>query len=418
MMKFVSTFASAVALVAAGAAAGPAFAAKPAAAPAAAAAAPQRSYKFSKEERAALQPIETAVKARDWAKATSLAAAAQPAMQGTDAKYALGQFELQIGIGANDKAMQAKAINDLIASGGVPAAELPNLYRNQAAFALQANNNAAAEAAFQRVIQLAPNDPEAYVNLARIRNDTRRPQEALQAMDKAIELKRAAGQPVDVSWYRYALKIAYDNRMKADSLRISRALVAAYPTKENWRDTLIIFREVNTLDRNTTVDLLRLMRASKALTSERDWYDLAEALGNAGLPGEEQAVLQEGASLHVVDLNKAGFREMMQSASSRVAADRASLPGIEAKALAAPTGTIALNTGDAYYGYGNYAKAATLYRAALGKSGVDPNVVNFHLGMALAMSGDKAGAQAAFRAVTGPRAEVAGLWMAWLGQAA
>ena len=412
-MKFVSTFASVAVLIGMGASAGPALAAKPAPTPAAA---PQRAYKFSPAERAALQPIQTAINAKDWAKATSLLAAAQPLMVGSDAKYAAAQFELQIGIGANDKAMQAKAVDDLIASGGVPAAEMPNLYRNQGAFALQARNNAVAEAAFSRVVQLVPNDPEAYVNLARVQGDLNKPQDSFRSIEKAIELKRAAGQPVDVSWYRYALKVAYTGHMKADSIRISRELVAAYPTKENWRDALLIFRDVNTLDKGSSLDLLRLMRASKTLSGERDWYDLAEALGTAGLPGEQQAVLQEGAQLHMIDLNKGGFRELAQSAGSRVAADRASLAGIEGRALAAPTGTMALNTGDAYFGYGNYAKAITLYRAALGKTGVDANVVNTHLGMALALSGDRAGAQAAFHAVTGPRAEVAGLWIAWLAQ--
>lgn len=417
-MKFVSTFALAAALAGAGAVAGPALAQKPAAAAPAPAAAPTRSYKLSKEEKAALQPLQAAITAKDWAKATSLLPAAQTASVGSDAKYVYAQLELQIGLGTNDKAMQAKAVDDLIASGGATPPEMPALYRNQAAFAIQNNNPAAAEAAYQRLLQVNPNDADTYVNLARMRAEAHKPQEALQLLEKGIQLKRAAGQPVDESWYKYALKIAYEGKMRPESLRLSRELVAAYPTPANWRDTLLVFRDVNTLDKGATLDLLRLMRASKALEGERDWYDLADALGLAGLPGEEQAVLQEGGQLHKIDLGKAAFRDLMNSASGRVAADRASLAGIEAKALTAPTGTIALNTGDAYYGYGNYAKAIALYQAALGKSGVDANTVNMHLGMALAQSGDRAGAEAAFRKVTGPRAEVAGLWLAWLARGA
>ena len=63
-------------------------------------------------------------------------------------------------------------------------------------------------------------------------------------------------------------------------------------------------------------------------------------------------------------------------------------------------------------------RSIALYQAALGKSGVDANTVNMHLGMALAQSGDRAGAEAALRKVTGPRAEVAGLWLAWLARGA
>jgi hypothetical protein len=55
-----------------------------------------------------------------------------------------------------------------------------------------------------------------------------------------------------------------------------------------------------------------------------------------------------------------------------------------------------------------------MYRAALSKGGVDANEVNTRLGIALARSGDKAGAQAAFGAVTGnPRAGIAALWTTW-----
>ena len=74
--------------------------------------------------------------------------------------------------------------------------------------------------------------------------------------------------------------------------------------------------------------------------------------------------------------------------------------------------------GDAYFGYGDYAKAISLYRAALQKGGIDANVVNTHLAMALALSGQKAEAEAALKAVTGPRAELANFMLVWLGQQA
>ena len=66
--------------------------------------------------------------------------------------------------------------------------------------------------------------------------------------------------------------------------------------------------------------------------------------------------------------------------------------------------------GEAYFGYGDYAKAADMFRAAQGKAGVDAELANLRLGMALAASGDKAGAATALAKVTGPRAEVARYW--------
>ena len=53
-------------------------------------------------------------------------------------------------------------------------------------------------------------------------------------------------------------------------------------------------------------------------------------------------------------------------------------------------------------------------RAALQKGGQDANMVNTRLGAALALAGQRAEAEAAFRAVTGQRAELAQLWLLWL----
>ena len=82
--------------------------------------------------------------------------------------------------------------------------------------------------------------------------------------------------------------------------------------------------------------------------------------------------------------------------------------------MAAANGQAARATADAHLGYGLYTEAAELYRAALQKGGEDANLVNLRLGMALALAGRRAEAETAFRAVTGPRAELASYWLLWL----
>jgi Flp pilus assembly protein TadD len=71
---------------------------------------------------------------------------------------------------------------------------------------------------------------------------------------------------------------------------------------------------------------------------------------------------------------------------------------------------------DGYYGHGNYSKAAELYRLGLQKGSVDSNLANTRLGIALAMAGQKAEAETAFNAVTGPRKDLASFWTLWLSQ--
>jgi predicted TPR repeat methyltransferase len=78
-----------------------------------------------------------------------------------------------------------------------------------------------------------------------------------------------------------------------------------------------------------------------------------------------------------------------------------------------------LVTGDAYYGYADYAKAAGLYKQAVGAANVDQATAHLRMGMALAKSGDKAGATKAFEAVAGgPREALAKYWLVYLNQPA
>lgn len=375
---------------------------------------------LTKEERAAMAPIQTAVAAKDWATAQAQLPAATAAATSPGGRYAIGRFQLEIGLGTNNVAMQSQGLDNLIASGQVGAVDLPTIYRNQGVLANNANNKAKAEAAFAKVVELSPGDSEALISLAQVKNDMKKPAEAVQLISRAIEVKRAAGQTVDESWYKYALKLAFDGRsnpaLREASQKLSRDLVTAYPTKENWRDSVLIFRDTNNLDAAADLDVLRFMRASGSLAGERDWYDLVDGLYKGGNYAEAKSVLDDGIGKRMIDPKKAAFAELVRLTNARMAGDRASLGGEESKAMAAATGANALKIGDAFYGYGEHSKAISLYRAALTKGGVDSNLVNTRLAMALLASGDRAGAETAFRTLTGPRQNLGAFWLAWLAR--
>jgi predicted Zn-dependent protease len=101
-------------------------------------------------------------------------------------------------------------------------------------------------------------------------------------------------------------------------------------------------------------------------------------------------------------------------AKAKSAGEAATLDSAAQKAVSGGTAKAALATGDLLYGYGEYAKAAEVYQAALNKSGADKEIINLHLGMALARAGDKAGATAALQAVTGARTEIAKYWLTYV----
>lgn len=415
-MKPISTFALALALVAGSASfAAPAFAQKKQ--EAAKDVAPEgRKFNLSKEERAAILPFQAAVVAKYYAKAATLLPAAQAAAKGADAKFIIANLNLQMVSGGTDYAAQAAAVEAMIQSGGVPAADLPRLYRALGALYTNLKQTERATYAFQKLAELEPNSAEAVLMLAESRARENKPAEAISLLERAIATAKSSGQTVPENWYRRALKFAYEGKLPAQTAKLSRDLVTAYPTADNWRDALTIYRQQASLDKAAETDVLRLLRAAKAMKHDSEYLTLASHLNDLGFPGESKAVVDEGVRADPKRATKDYFRALLGSISGRVSADRASLPSLETKALAAANGKLALSTADALYGYGDYAKAAALYRAALQKGGVDNNVVNTRLGAALALAGQRAEAEAALKAVTGPRGDIAAFWLLWLAQ--
>jgi hypothetical protein len=377
-----------------------------------------RTFALSKAERAAILPLQTAVDANSFGLAAAALPAAQAAAQSPDARYFVAQYQLRIGLGTGSTQMQAAAIDAMIASGGAPAADLAQLYANQAALAAGTGDLRKAELAYTRLADATPGDSETMAKLAEVKNDLGKTAEAAALLGQAISLKEGAGQPAPEGWYKRALKIAFDTKIAPESLKVSQALVTAYPSQQNWRDAVLVHRELGGLDKEGLLDLFRLKRATNALAGERDYLEFATALTGAGLGLEAKSVMDEGVSRQMVDPAKPTFKEAIAAAAKRAVAEKAGIAAIQTKAMAAATGAPAIGAADSALGLADYAKAADLYRAALLKGSVDTSLANTRLGIALAMAGRKAEAETALHSVTGPRAALASLWLAWLARRA
>lgn len=373
-----------------------------------------RQYRMNAEECQAMAPLLQAIAAQDWAAARAALPAAQAAARGADARYVVGQAMLHIGLGADDARLQAQAIDAMIASGGAEASEMPRLYDSRLRLALAAGDTAAAERMQAQLDALNPNDPARFIRQADLRIRANDPAGAFALYQQAVEAARAAGQPVPAQWRQQIAALAYQSR-RPDTLRYMREWLDAAPSQSAWHDTLAIYAEQDEVDTALKLDAYRLMRAAGAMMTERDFIQYAESAAESRLYGEIVAVLEDGLRRNLIAANAGYARERLGAASGRTAADRASLAEERRAALAGRDGRVVLRLADAYYGYGDYADAAQLYRAAL-ERGADSNLVNTRLGAALALAGQRAEAEAAFRAVTGPRADVAALWLLWLSQ--
>jgi hypothetical protein len=357
------------------------------------------------------------VYARNWAAAVSGLATAQAGARSPAARYALGRLQLDIGVGTNNRQLQGAGIETILESGLAPAAELPLLLRTQAQLAFDAGNMDRATAILTRLTETAPNDAEAWAGLALIsRNRSNLPQ-AVSHLQRSTQLAEASGR-VPEHRYRLGLALASQARQRPAAMDFARRLVASYPSPVNWRDAILTYRDLAQPDAALTLDTIRLMRATGALSGERDYLQAAQALSTATFGGEAKAVLEEGVSRGMLETGDAATRALVTSTNSRATQERNGLTARITQARAAATGAAARNAADSLYGVGRYAEAAELYAAALTKTGEDAALLNLRMGAALAMAGQRAEAEAALRAVSGTRAELAALWLAHLARAA
>lgn len=411
-MRFVSTIALSVTLALAGATVAgvqPAFAQKKekeAAAPA---------LKLSKPVREALVAAQNAVKAGDLATADAKTAEAKAAATTEDERYYTGSILYDIANKQNDHAKQLSAIEMMLDSGKVPPASVANYYLAAGKLAYQAKDMAKAEQRLGQSISAGTTDPDAYALLTETKNQLGKPAEAIQALEQAIAKQKAAGQAVPNEWYGRGISIAYQAKLSPQLEQLTQEWLAAYPTPSNWRDSLITYRDVNKVDAEYELDLMRLMRAAGALKGERDYMDYVQAT-YLKFPTEANGVIDEGVASGNVKLTGTAS-ELKTLVKGKLAGDKTSTQTAANDVKAGKgTGRLALGTGDALYGAGDFAQAAEIYKIALTKSDVDKNVVNSRLGAALARAGQKDAAKQAFSAVTGQRQGLARYWMVWLDQ--
>ncbi len=370
-----------------------------------------RKFDISRAARKPIIELQKAVNSNDVAKIPAALAAAQAAAQTADDRYVIAQLQLKAALAAKDEVASAAALEALLATGQVPEAEATTLHLTLGKHEYKRQQYAKAASWLERVIAARPSETEALVLLAEARNSQGQVGDAVRLLERALEAKRANGQKADESWYKRAVALAYGAKLPG-TVDLGRRWVAAYPTPANWDNALKLYREMTNPDPAGTLDALRLARATGAL-DETDVRNLA-VLASDDSPGEARAVIDEAVAAKRVDAAAPRIKEISAYIAENKAMSRASLPALASEARSAAAARLAVRTADAYYGYGDFAQAAELYRTALTKTGVDADLVNLRLGMALARAGDKAGATSALNAVTGPRSELAKFWLVYV----
>lgn len=387
--------------------------------------------KLSPEVLKAGQSAQTAIAAKDFATAEPAVVLVETSAKTDDDKYIaaamrydLEQQKLAVSQAANPNApinetVLAKPLDALLASPSTPAADRGRYAYRRGALAFNGKQYPQALQYFNQAKQLGYTDQNLSLQIVKAKMESGDVAGGTADLEATIAAQAAAGQKPDEQLYRYAIAKSYQAKLKPATMSWLKKWVSAYPTAKNWRDTIILVgiqqNALVPMDETQKIDMFRLMRTTKSLADQTDYLQYADSVNRRGLPSEAQAVVKEGIATGKIPATNTLAKTLLTDTATAIRSD-SPIATIEKRAGAAANGKLAASTGDVYLGQDNYAKAAAMYRLALTKGGVAADDVNLHLGIALAKSGDKAGAAAAFNAIqASPRKETADLWSTWLG---
>jgi len=337
---------------------------------------------LSRDELSRLSDLNQVVHGNNRALQDRALAAAQAVANSEDARYVLALYQLEIGRQRRDDALRAPALDLLIARRGVAPAKLISWLEVRGDIAFRARDYALASALWGRVAELRPNDPQTLVNLAQVRDAEGDHRGAIDLLARAIAARGATPPPPEI-WYRQWLSIAYNGRLVEQDAAAGRALLAAYPTAENWRLALVSYRQAAAPQGGAEIDLLRLMRAVGALAHADEYQRFAQLLLQAGFAPEARSVLDEGVERGIVN----GIHSPIPDIRREI--ERA------------------------------------LQRPGRPAAPADDTATRFRLAAALALAGRRPEAEAAFRAIAGASGaagrwypDLAAYWLLWLARRA
>lgn len=373
---------------------------------------PQVSRAFA----AAYQPVNAAITASDFAAADAALPALRAAATTPYELFVAAQTDFRIGSAQNNTARQLAALDAMIDSNGVPAADAPRIMVAAGQMAYNARDYGKAAQRFERAIALGSTADNLNILLLDSLLRANQLDQALTFARQQISAAQTAGRVAPEQIYSLTARGLQEGDRTPELLEMLTLRARAYPTAANLRSLGIIFLQNQPDNRGTTLDVMRVLLEANALDDRRYYVEYAGAAVEEGLPNEAITVVNAARAAGRAQASDTTFNEILASQNAKLAEDRASLAGSARRAREVAEARLATLTGDAFLTYGQFPQAIEMYELALTKANVDANMVNLRIGAARFRSGDMAGARRAFESVQGPRAMIAAMWLGLMAQ--
>jgi tetratricopeptide (TPR) repeat protein len=325
--------------------------------------------------------------------------------------YVLNRMKLSLASASNNDQLALSALEAIVASGKVPAAEVPTYQAALGNYYYNAKNYPKAIEALKQA-QAGGNTSES-VNAALVRayylsGDYA---SALKAQQPVLDAAEKAGKVPSQEDLRLYATAANKAKNDAAYLKALELLAANYPTDDYWTDLISrgVVRKPGFAEANF-LDVLRLQHAAIKKMSPEAYTEMAEQLLHDGFPTEAKKIVDAGFAAGVLSGAKA--TDLRARANKQAADDAKTIASGETNAAKSGTGLV--NLGWAYVTMDQFDKGIGFIERGIAKGGLkSPDAAKLRLGVAYARAGQKDKAIQTFQTVKagGGLSDIAKYWI-------
>ncbi|MCS0588766.1 tetratricopeptide repeat protein [Massilia norwichensis] len=307
--------------------------------------------------------------------------------------YVLNRMKLSLATAKGDDQGSIAALEAIVASDKLPAADKPQFTQALAGMYYNAKNYPKAIEWFKRFQAENPNSDAATGPLVRSYYLSGDYANAMKLLRPQLEAAQQAGKTPSSEDLRLYASAAVKVKDDAAYQYGLEQLITYYPNDDVWMDAIYrgVVRKPGFNEANYP-DVLRLeFAAVKVLTPEM-YTELAELALKDGFPTEAKKVVDAGFAAGVLGTgsNAAQHRQLRDRATKEAANDAKNIASGEASAAKSKTGAGLVNLGWAYVTMDQFDKGIPFIEQGIAKGGLKvPDEAKLRLGLAYLRAGQK-----------------------------
>ncbi len=209
--------------------------------------------------------------------------------------------------------------------------------------------------------------PDAYALLGQAYYKLKQYKNAIPALRKAIELRKASGKPVKENWYLLLRATYYELQDYKSMVVVLKELVTLFPKAQYFRDLAGSYSQLG--DTKNQLGIMEAMYEKKQLTKGTQLRNLASLFMIHGIPLKSAKVLEAALADGALEKNEKNLR-LLSQAWVQAREDAKAIQPLTEAAKISNSGETWVNLGQAYINLDQWPKAIAAIEKGIQAGGV------------------------------------------------